>query len=186
MAFLSLNWYDTPGLTPRMNVSFCGQGDFTVSYSNRDSSWNAWNRHSGILMVDMGILFSNIKFSLSRMLSDILTLDQHWLFNRSDFPPILWPWYRVWPSPNYEGFPWSICNGCGMPEGNAYPSGHLVPPPPPPILGLACAPNVETRFLELAMPLLDFSPWVPLGTFSILLQAEKCDSAIDFTDSHIC
>ena len=46
---------------------------------------------------------------------------------------------------DYEWFPWS--NGCGMPAGNAYPSGHLVPSP---IVRLACAPNVETRFLELA------------------------------------
>ena len=38
-----------------------------------------------------------------------------------------------------------------MPAGNAYPSGHLVPSP---IMGLACAPIVETRFLELAMSLL--------------------------------
>ena len=67
----------------------------------------------------------------------------------------------------YEWFPWSICNGCGMPAGNAYPSGHLVPSP---ILGLANAPIVETKFLELAMSLLDFSPRIPLGTFSILLQ----------------
>ena len=28
---------------------------------------------------------------------------------------------------DYEWFPWSICNGCGMPTGNAYHSGHLVP-----------------------------------------------------------
>ena len=48
----------------------------------------------------------------------------------------------------------------------AYPSGHLVPSP---IVGLACAPIVETRFLELVMSLLDFSPRIPLGTFSILL-----------------
>ena len=61
-------------------------------------------------------------------------------------------------------FPWSICNGCGMPAGNAYPCGHLVPFP---ILGLANAPIVETKFLELAMSLLDFSPRIPLGTFSI-------------------
>ena len=67
---------------------------------------------------------------------------------------------------DYEWFPWSICNGCGMPAGNAYPSGHLVPSP---ILGLANAPIVETKFLELAMSLLDFSPRIPLGTFSILL-----------------
>ena len=46
------------------------------------------------------------------------------------------------------------------------PSGHLVPSP---IVGLACAPIDETRFLELAMSLLDFSPRVLLGTFSILL-----------------
>ena len=44
------------------------------------------------------------------------------------------------------------------------PSGHLVPSP---ILGLANAPIVETEFLELAMSLLDFSPRIPLGTFSI-------------------
>ena len=68
---------------------------------------------------------------------------------------------------DYEWFPWSICNGCGMPAGNAYLSGHLVPSP---ILGLANAPIVETKFLKLAMSLLDFSPRIPLGTFSILLH----------------
>ena len=68
---------------------------------------------------------------------------------------------------DYDWFPWSICNGCGMPTENAYPSGHLVLSP---IMGLACAPIVETRFLELAMSLLDFSPRIPLGTFSILLE----------------
>ena len=47
---------------------------------------------------------------------------------------------------DYEWFPRSICNGCGMPAGNAYPSGHLVPSP---ILGLANAPIVETKFLDL-------------------------------------
>ena len=39
-----------------------------------------------------------------------------------------------------------------------------------PILGLANAPIVETKFLELAVSLLDFSPRIPLGTFSILLD----------------
>ena len=71
---------------------------------------------------------------------------------------------------DYEWFPWSICNGCGMPAGNAYPSRHLVPSP---ILGLANAPIIETEFLELAMSLLDFSPRIPLGTFSILLNMSK-------------
>ena len=35
----------------------------------------------------------------------------------------------------------------------------------------ANAPIVETKFLELAMSLLDFSPRIPLGTFSSLLLA---------------
>ena len=95
----------------------------------------------------------------------------HWLWrkcfnSRSDFPRISWPWYRTCPSPKYAWFPWSICNGCGMPAVNAYPSGHLVPSP---FLGLVSVPIVETRFFELAMYLLDFSPWIPLSTFSILL-----------------
>ena len=53
--------YDTPGLAPRMNVLFWGPGDFPVSYSNRDTLWNDWNRHSGSCMVDTGILLSNME-----------------------------------------------------------------------------------------------------------------------------
>ena len=58
---LSLNLFDTPGLAPSMNVLFWGPGDFPVSYSNRDTLWNAWNRHSGSFMVDTGILLSNMQ-----------------------------------------------------------------------------------------------------------------------------
>ena len=58
-----------------------------------------------------GDLIEQYGVTLSRMLNDILTLDQQWLPYRSDFPPISWPLYRAWPSPNYEWF--SICNGCG-------------------------------------------------------------------------
>ena len=79
-----------------------------------------------------GDLIQEYEVSLSRMLNEILSLDQlQWLPNRSDFPPISWPWYQAWPSPNYEWFPWIICNGCGMPAGNAYPSWTLVPFLPP-------------------------------------------------------
>ena len=60
-----------------------------------------------------------------------------------------------------------------MPAGNAYPSGHLVPFP---ILGLANAPIVKTKFLELAMSLFDFSPRIPLGTFSNLLSTSPVSS----------
>ena len=41
------------------------------------------------------------------------------------------------------------------------------------IVGLACVPIVETRFIELAMSLLDFSPRIPLGTFSIFLMEHR-------------
>ena len=68
-----------------------------------------------------GDLIQQYKVSLSWMLNDILTLDKlQSLPNLWDCPPISWPWSRAWPSPNYEWFPWNICNGCGMPAGNAY------------------------------------------------------------------
>ena len=51
---LSLSLFDTPGFSPRINVLFWGPGDFSVSYSNRDASWNAWNCPSGSFMVDTG------------------------------------------------------------------------------------------------------------------------------------
>ena len=58
---LCLSLYDTPWLTPHMNVWFSGPGDFRVTYSKRNTSWTAWNRHSGSFMVDTGILLSNMK-----------------------------------------------------------------------------------------------------------------------------
>ena len=66
-----------------------------------------------------------------------------------------------------SGFAWSICNRCGMQAGNAYPSGHLAPSP---FLGLTCKLQLlRSVFPELAVIFLYFSPWIPLGTFSILL-----------------
>ena len=61
LACLSLSLYDTLGLAPSMNVLFWGPSDFPVSYSNRDTLWNAWNRHSGSFMVDTVILLINMK-----------------------------------------------------------------------------------------------------------------------------
>ena len=150
MSCLSLNLYDTPGLAPLMNVLFWGPGDFPVSYSNRDTSRNAWNRHSGSFMVDTGILFSNIKYPSHEWHSDPWRTVTSQAIRLSTNFMIFIPSLTF---NDYELFPWSICNGCGMPAGNAYPSGHLVPSP---IVRLACAPIVETRFLELAMSLLDF------------------------------
>ena len=61
MAFLSISIYDTSGLAPHMNVLFWGPGEFPVSYANRDTLWNASNRHTRSFMVNTEILFSNMK-----------------------------------------------------------------------------------------------------------------------------
>ena len=112
-------------------------------------------------------LIQQYEVSLSRMLNDILILDQQWLPNQSDFPPLSWPWNRAWPSPIMSGFHWTFAMGVARQQGTlTFPDTWLCPPPP--IVGLVCAPVVETRFLELAMSLLDFSPRITLGTFSIL------------------
>ena len=78
--FLSPNLYDIPGLAPRMNVLFWVPGDFPVSYSNRDTSWNAWNCHSGSFMVNTEILFSTMKSSSHECLMTF------WPSTNSDLP----------------------------------------------------------------------------------------------------
>ena len=108
-----------------------------------------------------GDLIQQYEVSLSRMLNDIPTLDQQLLPNRSDFPPILWPsltFTKLWVvskdhlqrvrHASRERLPFLVQSS---------------------FLGHACAPIVETRFLELVVSLLDFWLWIPLGTFSILL-----------------
>ena len=51
------------------------------------------------------------------MLNDILILDQQWLPNQSDFPPISWPWYRAWPSPIMSGFHGAFATGVACQQG---------------------------------------------------------------------
>ena len=53
-----------PGLAALKNVLFLGQRDFHLSSSDRDMSWNVWNRPSDSFMVNMGIS-SNIMKSPS-------------------------------------------------------------------------------------------------------------------------
>ena len=73
-------------------------------------------------------LIKQYEVSLSQMLNNILQLNLfHWLPNRSDFTPIIWPQYRIRPLSIYEMFQCSICDGCVMPTGTAYPSGCPVP-----------------------------------------------------------
>ena len=60
-----------------------------------------------------------------------------------------------------SGFHGAFATGVACQQGTLiFPDTWLRPT----IVGLACAPIVETRFLELVMSLLDFSPRIPLGT----------------------
>ena len=68
-----------------------------------------------------------------------------------------------------------FCNGCGMPAGNAYPSGHLVPFH---IVGLACAPIVETSFHELAMSYSTFHREYPLVLSRFCLDKRRGRGAL--------
>ena len=82
------------------------------------------------------------------------------LTSYSDFPTdqtfhqFSWPWYRAWPSPNYEWFSWSICNGCGYPAGNTYPSRHLILSS---LLGTCLCSNCWNQFNQTCRI---FSPWI--------------------------
>ena len=62
MASLFRCLYDMPWLGSRIDVLFWGRRDFQISFSNRDTSRNAWNRHWGSFMVDTGILSNKMKF----------------------------------------------------------------------------------------------------------------------------
>ena len=64
-----------------------------------------------------GDLIQQYEVSLSRMFNAILILDQQWLPNQSDFPPISWPWYRAWPSPIMSGFHWAFATGVACQQG---------------------------------------------------------------------
>ena len=61
-AFLSLSLYDTLGLAPHINVSSWGPGDFPVSYWNRDTPQNAWNRRPRSFVIDTELLFTNMRY----------------------------------------------------------------------------------------------------------------------------
>ena len=112
MVFSSHSSYGMPGLAPLMDVLFWGRRDFHLSSSDRDMSWNVWNRPSESFMVDIGIL-SNI------MLHDILGHDhiqwqtqliRHYKNLRTYYRTGLY--YQFWP--HYQIVEVSIehCNGC--------------------------------------------------------------------------
>ena len=73
-------------------------------------------------MVDTGILSNNMKF-LSHKCE--MTFCDLIIYN--DNPLLIRLCTELDLLPNFEWFPWNICDGCGMPTGDAYSSGHLVP-----------------------------------------------------------
>ena len=75
-----------------------------------------------------------------------------WLLNQSHFTSVSWLWYRTWPLPNYERFPWSIWNGCVIQEEMLAILDTLSCP----FLGLPYALFVDTVFDKTCHYFLDF------------------------------
>ena len=115
-----------PGLASRMKLSFWGRQDFLISFPNRDTLMNAWTRHWGSFMVDF---IKQYEVALSRMLNDTLQPDHIQWQPFTD--QTLYQSVSLLPNltflPNYKRFPCSICDGCGIPTGEAYSHGHMVP-----------------------------------------------------------
>ena len=64
MVFLSHSLYGMPGLALLWMFYSKSWHDFHLSSSDRDMSWNVWNRPSGSFMVDMGISSNIMKSPL--------------------------------------------------------------------------------------------------------------------------
>ena len=114
LAFSSHKLYDMPGLAPHMNALFWGPGDFPISYSNKDTSWNAWNRHSGSFMVGTRI---NVKWH-SETYTGTVTSQLVRLFYTS---------FDTELDISRRGFQWSFTTGVTRQRGPLYPSRHLLP-----------------------------------------------------------
>ena len=123
-----------------------------------------------------GDLIQQYEISFSRMLNDILILYQLWYFLTDQT-------FHQFHDLDTEVDLHRIISGFygAFATGVTWQQGTLTLPDTwfrPPFLELACPPIVETKFLELAMSLLDFSPWIPLGTFTILLLSCVANNTI--------
>ena len=158
MASLFRSLYDMPGLAPRMDVLSWGRRDFQTSFSNRDTSRNAWNRYWWSFMVDTGILSNKMKFPSHKWHS------------------MTWPYTMTTPYwsdfvPN-STFYWILSDfHRTFATGVACRQGTLTPPEPGPVpWGLAYVLLVENNpFSELFVIFPDYALRIFLGTFSILL-----------------
>ena len=145
-----------------MNALFWGSGYIPASYSNWDTSWNAWNRHSGSFIVNTGMLVSNMKSSSHECWMTFWSLTNSDFSIEQTFHQFPWHWYRSWPLPMQRLLH-------AIRESLLLQTHGSVS-----FLVLACAPMVETRFLEHALYFFNFSPWIPLGTFSIFIKLRMC------------
>ena len=152
---LSLNLYDTPGLTPHINVLFWWSCDFRLNYSNRDTSWNVLNCQSG----------KCIKKSPSRKCE--LTVWNSTIY--SDFPSIRLFINFMTLTPSWTFTEWRVVSmeylQCFMHVSRQHlPYGHLFPY----FCRLTYVLIVETSFPEF-VDFLDLLPWISLETFSRFL-----------------
>ena len=109
-------------LSRKRKIKTFSHNDFQISFSNRDTSRNAWNRHWGSFMVDTGILSNNMKFPSHKCEMTFCDLT---IYNDNTLLIRLFTELDL--LPNFEWFSKNICDGCGMPTGHAYSPGHLVP-----------------------------------------------------------
>ena len=95
-----------------------------------------WHADRGRLLLVLSHLgFANVlllrPLTLNHTLhNQFMTLSLNWLLTELD--SFSWidttnSWHFPWFDSTEYRFPWNICNGCGMPTGDAYSSGHLVP-----------------------------------------------------------
>ena len=161
MASLFRSLYDMPGLAPRMDVLSWGRRDFQISFSNRDTSRNAWTRRWGSFMVDTGILSNNMKFPSHKCL---MTFCDPTIYNDnpywSDFIPNS-IFYRI-----LSGFRRTCATGMACRKGTLTPPDTWSRPVP---LGLAYVLLVETNPFPNLSVFSDYAFQISLGTFSILL-----------------
>ena len=125
MASLWRSLYDMPGLAPRLNVLFWGRQDLAISFSNSETSRNAWNRHWRSLLVDTWILSNNTKLLSHLCLRTFCSLTKY-----NDNPPPIRLYTNPWPFFTeldlyrlMRDFHRTFATGVACPQGTLTPPG---------------------------------------------------------------
>ena len=108
-------------------------------------------------------LIQQYEVSLSRMLNDILTIDQQWLPHRSDLISISWPWYHAWHSLYYNVWVVSMEHLQRVRHARRERLPLRTPGSVPDLRGLACAVIVETGFTDSSSSWRPCRPWLSLS-----------------------